>query len=464
MHTPTKPVDTSTLLGPKKVSGFQYLAADQQIEHFKGCVYVQDLHRVHTPTGALLRPDQFNASYGGYVFQLDETGDKTTKKAWEAFTESQVVRYPIAASSCFRPDLTPGGILTIDGSCVVNTYIPLHTASEEGDVSPFLKHMKKILPDERDRCILLSYMAACVQHKGKKFQWAPLIQGVEGNGKTLLTRCVAYAIGDKYTHFPMASELSEKFNEWFFGKLFIGVEDVYSDNKKELIEVLKPMITNPKLAKRAMQQAQVTCDSRANFMLNTNHRDALPKTYRDRHFCVFYTAQQNASDLALSGMDGDYFPKLYAWLDNTGYAKVNHFLQNYKISEEFDPAGACHRAPETTSTLEAVATSGGRAEQIVREAIEEGEIGFCGGWVSSIHLDRILRENYLSEKVPPGKRRELMQNLGYEWHPTLPCGRSPSTVIIDGMKKPRLYVKADHQSLSLDSASDVVKAYVKDNS
>jgi hypothetical protein len=68
-----------------------------------------------------------------------------------------------------------------------------------GDVSLFLAHMKKILPIPRDRSILLAYMAAVVQHQGVKFQWAPLIQGVEGNGKTLFSRCVAEAVGVRYS-------------------------------------------------------------------------------------------------------------------------------------------------------------------------------------------------------------------------------------------------------------------------
>lgn len=451
--------DTST--GPKLVSGFQYLAADQQLEHFKGCVYVQETHRVLTPKGAQLKSDQFNATYGGYIFQLDESGDKVTRKAWEAFTESQIIRYPKAESSCFRPDLQPGAIVDVDGHKLVNTYVPVTTSATPGDPAPFLRHLELLLPDERDQAILTSYMAACVQHKGVKFQWTPLIQGTEGNGKTLLTRCVAFAIGDKYTHFPPANEISEKFNEWLFGKLFIGVEDVYvADHKKEVIEVLKPMITNNKLAKRAMQQSQVTADLCANFMLNSNHKDALRKTHSDRRFCIFYTAQQTAEDLARDGMDGEYFPELYAWLNNGGYAIVNHYLATYQIPEELNPAGKCHRAPETSSTAEAITSSMGGVEQEIIEAIEENRLGFAGGWVSSVHLDKLLQHTRLASRIPQNKRRDILRALGYDWHPTLSDGRVNNPIVIDDNKKPRLYIRKGHISAALPTAADVVKAYV----
>jgi primase-polymerase (primpol)-like protein len=447
--------------GPKIVSGFQYLAADQQLEHFKGCVYVQETHRVLTPKGAQLKTDQFNATYGGYIFQLDESGDKVTRKAWEAFTESQIIRYPKAESSCFRPDLKPGAIVDVDGHKLVNTYVPVITKCEEGDASPFIGHLTKLLPDVHDRAILLSYMAACVQHKGIKFQWTPLIQGTEGNGKTLLTRCVAFAIGDKYTHFPPANEISEKFNEWLFGKLFIGVEDVYvADHKKEVIEVLKPMITNNKLAKRAMQQSQVTADMCANFMLNSNHKDAIRKTHSDRRFAVFYTAQQSAEDLARDGMDGEYFPELYSWLNNGGFARVNHYLSTYPIPEELNPAGKCHRAPETSSTREAITSSMGGVEQEILEAIEENRIGFAGGWVSSVHLDKMLQHTRLASRIPQNKRREILRQLGYDWHPTLSDGRVNNPVGIDDHKKPRLYIRKGHIHTFLGTTMEVVKAYV----
>ena len=100
--------------GATMVTGYQYLAATQQMEHFSGCTYVQDEHKILVPTGVLLRTDQFNATYGGYVFQLDDgASGKTTKKAWEAFTESQVVRFPKVEGVTFEPD-HPFGVVIDD--------------------------------------------------------------------------------------------------------------------------------------------------------------------------------------------------------------------------------------------------------------------------------------------------------------------------------------------------------------
>lgn len=445
--------------GPEIVVGHQYLGATLQLEHFAGCVYIQNIHRVFTPSGALLKSEQFNATYGGYIFQLDETGNKTTRKAWEAFTESQIVRWPKAESICFRPAYEPGTMLIENERKLVNTYVPVKTTSIPGDVTPFLTHLSKVLPNELDRSILLAYMAACVQHKGVKFQWTPLIQGAEGNGKTLFTRCVAFAMGKQYVHYPKANDIDSKFNGWLQNKLFIGVEDIYvPDHKREVIETLKPMITNDEIEIQGKGSDQYTGDNYANFILNTNHKDALRKTHSDRRFAIFYTAQQNYEDIENDGMTGSYFPDLYDWLKDDGYAKVNHFLEMYQIPDELNPATKCHRAPKTSVTEEAIQASMGTVEQEITEAIEENRTGFAGGWISSLAVEKLLKFIGKSGNVSHNKRREILNTMGYYWHPALNKGRVNNHITVDD-GKPRLYIKKGHPDINLTTAADVARAY-----
>lgn len=446
---------------PEILSGYQFLSASQQIEHFKGCVYVQDSHRVLTPRGLFLRQDQFNATYGGYDFQIDDTG-KATKKAWDAFTESQVVRYPKAEFGCFRPEIPQGTLLEEEGFIFVNTYVPIETPRQQGDPAPFLRHLATLLPNQSDRDILLAYMAACVQHKGVKFQWAPLLQGADGNGKTLFTRCVAFAVGARYTHMPPSDNIGEKFNQWLFGKILIGIEDVYIPNHKmEIIEILKPMITNDRMAMRAMKSDQIMGDNRANFMLNSNHKDAIRKTRTDRRFAVFYTAQQTAEDIARDGLDGNYFPEMYKWLRNGGYAIVAEYLATYVIPEELNPATKCHRAPETTSTNEAIEASMGSIEQEIIEATEQGRPGFAGGWISSVAVERLLNDARMTRAIPHNKRRDLLKSLGYDWHPSLNNGRVNNPIPLDDSKKPRLFIKEGHIARNVKSPAEVVRMYLE---
>lgn len=436
-----------------------FITFEQQQRLFQGCIYVQDAHRVLVPGGKLLKNDQFQATYGGYVFTLDATNQKPTRNAWEAFTQSQVIPMPIVTSTCFRPDLPEATIIEKDGQMLVNTYSPIITARKVGDAGLFLQHIAKLVPDECDRVILLSYLAACVQYKGVKFKWCPFIQGTEGNGKSVITDCVRFAIGDKYTHSPTAAEITEKYNDWMHGTLLIGIDDIFiADSNKDIMERIKPMIDRERLEIRAMHANKVMKDICCNFILNSNHKDGIRKGRNDRRFAPFYTPQQSADDLIRDGLTREYFTCLFNWLErNEGYAIVSEFLHTYQIPDEFNPA---HKgiAPTTTSTRDAIANGLGRIEQEIEEAIGCNEIGFRGGWVSSHYLNELLERKQASRLIPLNKRRDLLQSLGYDWHQALKDGRVNNVVMPDNVKS-RLFIKNGHPDASLTCAAEVARLY-----
>lgn len=432
-----------------------FLTPDMQKLFFDRCCYVADMNKVIMPGGHTYKKEQLETMLGGYLFSLDTQNIKFTKSAWEALTQSHAVQFDKAHSSSFRPDLPPGAVWVDGNEKIVNSYWPILTESTQGVAAPFLKHLAKILPNEVDRKIVLDYMAGLVQYRGRKFQWCPLIQGVEGNGKTALSRCVAAAIGQKHCHFPKASEIVEKFNDWMEGKIFIGVEDIYVPKEKlETIEILKPMITGDMQEIRSMGMNKVTKRICANYILNSNHKDAIKKTRNDRRFAVFFCAQQCESDLHRDKMDGDYFPKLYAWFRGGGYAIVTDYLQHYPVPDISWFEG---RAPITSSTEEAVSESLGTIEQEVMGAVLEDRVGFRDGWISSHYLKLLIKDCGSNRHIAANKMRDMLTELGYIGHPGLACAQSTSIVQPDGIK-PRLYVKPGHPSIDLRGAA-VGRAY-----
>lgn len=445
---------------PTIVNGTTFLTLDQQQELFKGCVWVRDENKILIPGGSLLNNERFKVEYGGYSFPTDAGNGRVTRNAWEAFTESQAIRFPRAHGTCFRPDLPAGEIITTNAKRLVNIFSPVNSPRKKGDVTIFLRHVEKLFPDPRDQIIFLSYLAAAVQYQGVKFTWCPMIQGVEGNGKTFFTNCMAFIFGDDYFYSPRAEEISNKFNSWMFGKIFISIEDIYFPaSKVDIFETLKPLLTGQKQEVEFKGHDKVMKTVCANFLINSNHKDGIRKTANDRRIAPFYTAQQCKDDLRRDGMDGRYFTKLFDWSERQeGFAMIHEFLWNYDIPEHFNPAGLCRYAPETTATMEAIEYSREGAAQEVIEAIEQGQIGFRGGWVSSVFLDRLIKEMRVSLRIPQNKRRDFMKDLGYVWHPALKNGRVNNSVIPDN-SKPRLYIRHDHADLHLISASEIAKKY-----
>jgi len=439
---------------------FQFLPPDQQIKHFAKCFYVGDADKILIPNGRLLNQSRFNSTYGGYVFALDSIGEKTTPEAWKVFTNSQAFDFPKVDHTGFYPKEAPGAILSDNlGHRSVNTYIPSIVPSIPGNVDRFTTHLAKLIPDQGDREILIAYMAAVVQHIGTKFFWCPLIQGTEGNGKSLIASCMKQAIGKKYTHEPRAKEIGEKYNSWMENKLLIVVEEINVSGKFELMDVLKILITGEELEIRAMNTDQHMVDVCTNFIMFSNFKDAVIKTSDNRRNAIFYTAQQRKQDITRDGMSGDYFPSLYRWLKKEGgYAHVTNFLQNYPIPPHLNPATECHRAPETTSTEEAIKFSRSKAEQAMWMAIDEQQIGFMGGWMSSIQITNLLERKRINDNS--NRRGEILNNLGYVKHPGLTNGRSSGKNPVDNGRT-TLYVTLDHPTIGLTDGKQILTEYLK---
>jgi hypothetical protein len=448
---------------PIAKDGYQVMASSQQLDHFRHYVYVTDVNRILTPTGEMLKSEQFNVVKGGYSFAVDHGAERTVKKAWEAFTESQLYEFPKVWSTQFYPEVEPGKIIVEEGRRFVNTYIPVDVPQSDDDVTPFLTHVAKLLPCERDQEILISYMAALVQHKGYKFKWAPVIQGTKGNGKSALIEIMEYVISERYTHQPRADEIGEKFNDWQFDKLFIAVEEVkISDGNRNLLEVLKTMVTQKRAECRKMGVDKFMRKVCSNYMFLTNYQDAMLVDNDERRWCMMFTAQQEKAHLLRDGMDGEYFNNFFNWLRREGgFAAVAGYLNRYQISKEFDPKGHCERAPDTSSTVKAVKASLGSVEQEILEAIDEGRPGFIGGWVSSFQLDKLIDDMRKGNQIPRNKRKALMESLGYHYHPNLIDGRVNNSIAIDE-GKPRLFVKKGHLLEQLQTPAEIANRYAAD--
>jgi hypothetical protein len=208
-------------------------------------------------------------------------------------------------------------------------------------------------------------------------------------------------------------------------------------------------------------------DNDINGIMFTNPRDAVPISDGDRRYAVFFCPQQEVAHLARDGMTGDYFQELYDWLKGRGVFAdqgadyglrvVNHWLrQEAAIDVRYDPAGACQRAPRTSSTDEALAESRGMVEQEILEQVQRGASGFAGGWVSSITLDALL--NGQRTRITHNRRLRMMTDLGYVLHPALHQGRAHRAP--DGHAQvPVLYLRKGHPALQLNDPEGILQAF-----
>lgn len=432
-----EPTATPPMPPPLDCSGPILTHLEQQ-EYFAGCVAIEHSAEILVPSGRFMNASQFNMRYGGKSFIFTSEG-KTTDEPWKAALRSQMWTVPKVDHTRFLPDLAFGQIVNDQlGRPGVNTYIPIKLDATPGDVTPFLRHMELMLPIEADRRQFIEYLAHGIKYPGEKIAWAPLIQSTEGVGKGFIAETIEHVIGQMYCYSPKAQELLKSgstFNAWMRAKLFIVVNEVKVDEKRELIEILKPMISEPRIEVQSKGVDQEMEDNPSQWIFFSQWKDAIPVGANGRRYAIYYSAIQSKTDLESRGMDDAYFDYLFAWMKAKGHKHIAHYLLNYPIER----GAISRRAPKTSSSDEAQRISRGPVERVIAEAVEDQLPGFRGGWLSSISIHKRIKDTgaVRGAGVSAATIETIASSMGY-----VALGRAPRAYFAEGQSSERAYLFA----------------------
>lgn len=353
-------------------------------EWFKDCYFVEQHGKIFSKSARFMNATQFNGKFGGKQFIVSSVG-KMTDEPWKAALRSTCWTIPKVDHIRFLPDRPSFEIVNDElDRPGLNTYIAARIDSRAGDISRFFDWFDRIFPDKGDQKLLFDYMAHCVKYPGYKIQYAPLIQSAEGIGKTIFKLIFAHALGTMYVYSPKAPELVKSgstFNAWQRGKLMILVDEIKIDERRELIEILKPMITDNRIEIQGKGVDQDMEDNAANWLFFSNFKDAIPIDKNGRRYSIFYSILQSKADIIAAGMGKEYFIAMFRWLrEEGGLQAITHWLLNYDIARGDLPVSA----PDTSSQIEAIAISRSPLECVIADCIADGVSGFRGGYVSAV--------------------------------------------------------------------------------
>lgn len=380
-------------------------------EWFKDCYFVEQSGKIFN-RGRFMNATQFNGRFGGKNFIITSTG-KITDEAWKAATRSTCWTIPKVDHIRFLPDRPSFEILEDElGRPGLNTYLPARIKAVEGDISPFLDWFNRIIPNKSDRDILIRYMAHCVKFPGYKIPWAPMLQSTEGIGKTIFREVMQHSLGIMYVYSPKADQLvasGNVFNAWMRNKIMIMVDEIKIDERRELIEILKPMISDSRVEIQGKGVDQDMEDNVANWFFFSNYKDAIPVNKNGRRYAIFYSALQGVEDILAAGMDEEYFKRLWSWLrDGGGKDAIAYWLLNYPIAKGDVPV----RAPETSCTAEALQISRSPIEQVIVDCVSDGVTGFRGGYISTLAV--MARVKAAGIRNPTARTiQTCIENMGY---------------------------------------------------
>jgi hypothetical protein len=241
-----------------------------------------------------------------------------------------------------------GDFFTYDGIEYFNTFRPCDLTPKEpgGAVAKVKRHIAHLLPDEYEQGLFINYLAHNVQRPGVKLFWAMVLQGVQGDGKSFFAEMMQHVLGRSNCKIVSAEVLDEQYTAWAEQSCMTFFEEIKLDNfrKYEILNKLKPFITNPVISVRRMYRDTYEAINTTNYVALTNHKDCLPIDDTDRRYCVLYSAMQSREQLEHFMQDNpDYYPDLYDSM-RKGTGEILAWLKQHPIPDSFL---AMSRAPST---------------------------------------------------------------------------------------------------------------------
>ena len=335
---------------PEKVKGDGFFDGDAETpEWAKDTVYCageNTLERISTRHS--VKPDAFRIAHAGEPEVIAAELDAVTY-----LMRNKLI--PCVAAKMYWPGFGPIFTDANTGLVYLNTYEkdgvePCAALDDDGQAvaDRFMRHLALTVGVERERRIVLDFMAFVYQNPGKRVQWALLLKGIEGNGKSYFFRVMQALLG-RQASVVSTTAIDSAFTGWAEGSILACVEEIRISgvNKYAILDKMKPIISNDTIPVVHKNKNEKHIPNFTSYMMMTNHADAIPVGDNDRRYCVIFTRQTRKEDLfaELGGKEGAsaYFGELFGDLARRPDA-LARFFTDYKVSADFSPVG---RAPET---------------------------------------------------------------------------------------------------------------------
>lgn len=359
---------------------------------------------VHIDTKLFISERSYNAKHDRMMQHLaDEQGvvpkaSDYALKFWDVKVVDRTQYNPVVGEALFK----------MDGLEYLNTYrsdlAPTMPGKFGYDGRQAIKiletHTEILIPDERERTLFLDYLAYCVQKPGHKIRWAPLLKGVEGDGKSAFVILMAHVLGHPNVRILDSATLEKSdFSGWGTGQCFTGVEEVklHGHNKYDIYNKLKPYISNDFIEVHRKGKDPYNVPNTTNYLLLSNFDDAVPVTDNDRRV-MFIRSPFNTKEEMFkavrerTGMDvGDYFARLFDEAIKKHPGALRKWLYERELSAGFAADG---RAPITSAREMVVELSVRDDETAVHAAVEEQGLGVYPELVSTWHMTTLVRNRY----------------------------------------------------------------------
>lgn len=315
-----------------------------------------------------------------------------------------------AITHCDRMEFDPARserIFERDGLRFYNAYSAPRTPAPREEkykktaVRAFKEHVGYLTTSEEEEKHLLDYFAYCVQNKGRKVDWTPLLISKEGVGKSAFYSLFAHVFGEHNCATVDAENLLEGWTDFIAEKLFVVSHEVEMTEKQGL-KKLKTLITEKRVRINAKYERKYETTNCANFLLLSNESNALRLSAESRRFFVIFSRAEPREKA--------YYKELFDAIDNgAGWIEAYLLARDLK---DFTPHGP---APKTEGLRILALASRGDGQAWLDERAERREGAFAEPFVSApaIASEASLAPGSVGKYVTQRAASAWLANNGY---------------------------------------------------
>lgn len=294
-------------------------------------------------------------------------------------------------------------------------------------------------PDAREREYVMEYIAWIIKHPGRRINYALIIHGCQGSGKTILSEMFRCVLGDANVGAVSNSDLQSNFTKWAEGDIVKFVEEVsVVGHGFDILNNIKDKITNPMISVRRMHQDSLKVQNTASYIMVTNDPAALPIDSNDRRYLIVASAFQDKERDLLPFLKED--PNFFIRFDRAfrqSPGAIRKYFSEYSFRKDFKPDGG-HAPVDTVARSRMIDMSKDDFTDAVQSAIADldvmsvtSEMVFMPDFI--LHLERTIT----GFKPPTGRTiARKMETIGF-----YPIGQGSSGQVRFNGSKGRCYAR-----------------------
>jgi hypothetical protein len=306
-----------------------------------------------------------------------------------------------------------------DGLVYGNRWRDARPPAVAGDVGPWLAHVERMIPDDRERAHVLDVMAFKVQNPNRKINHAVLHGGAPGAGKDTLWAPFLWAIGgDALVNVSLVRN-EELTSQWGYAletevMVINELRQSEAKDRRALENQLKPLIAAPPdmlpINRKGLHPYMAL--NRLFVLAYSNERVAINLPTEDRRWFVIWSDAGRMSSAESVG--------LWAWYKAGGMARVAAWLHQRDVSA-FNP-GLPPMMTEAKAIMVEAGMSGAESflVELMRARIGEFSKGVVGAPWHAL-CDRLQGSAPGAVKVVQGALLHALKEAGW-----VDCGRLKS--------------------------------------